>query len=120
MALSPWPSDPVAIAAAIATLRTDCIIESSATDEEINRIGQATAAMIEKEAAGAPDPIKTEAVIRLAAYIYWTTKSQGFVSDQLGPKTTVYSQHNHADMFRRSGAKGMLAPWRIRHAGMIG
>ena len=34
MALSPWPSDPVAIAAAIATLRTDCIIESSATDDE--------------------------------------------------------------------------------------
>ena len=120
MALSPWPSDPVAIAAAIATLRTDCIIESSATDEEINRIGAATAAMIEREAPGAPDPIKTEAVIRLAAYIYFTTKSQGFVSDSLGPKSTTYSQGNHADMFRRSGAKGMLSPWKIRRAGTIG
>ena len=122
MALSPWPAATatVARAAAIATLRTDCGIGSRPTDDEINRIGEAVAALVEREAPGAPEAIKTEAVIRLSGYIFHTTKSQGFAKESLGPRSVEYSTDNHAAMFRNSGAKGLLASWKIRRAGVIG
>ena len=120
MALSPWPTSPAALANAIAVLREDCGLGSSATDDGVSRIGAAVAAMVEREAPAAPQAIRDEAMVRFAAYVYFTTKSQGFQTESLGPKSVTYSITNHSAMFRNSGAKALLSPWKVRHAGAIG
>ena len=133
MALSPWPAATATAARAVATARLRAVITSAplirpdgtpdALREteltvQLNEVGSAAAAMVEREAAGAPQEIKDEAVIRFAGYLYaaiWGDR----IESTLGPRTTKFVV-NHAPMFRNCGAKGMLAPWKIRRAGAIG
>lgn len=70
-------------------------------------------------APDAPGPMQDEAVIRFAGYLHGSDYG-GIVSEtSVGSATVTYAQ-NHADAFRRSGAAGLLSPWRIRRAGPIG
>ena len=120
--LSPWPeaADTQGRAKAIAILRSEAGMGASPSDDEVSRIGSAAAALVERDGPKAPQDVKDEAMIRFAAYIYGTTKSQGFHSEALGPKSRQYATHNHAAMFRHCGAKALLAPWKVRRAGAIG
>ena len=66
----------------------------------------------------APDAVSNSAAIRFAAYLL-TSEAGTIQSETLGPKSVAYVV-NHADMFRRSGAAGLLSPWKVRRAGLIG
>ena len=41
------------------------------------------------------------------------------MSETIGPDSRTY-QLNHASAFRLSGAYGLLAPWKVRRAGVVG
>ena len=132
MALSPWPDAGTDRDSAIAALRTaisnsrplkqpdgtpDTDGETRLT-ERLNQVGSVASAMVEREAPGAPDAIKDEAVVRFSGYLfsaYWGDRQKS----SLGPRATEYVV-NHSAMFRSCGSKGLLAPWKVRRAGVIG
>ena len=79
------------------------------------RLLAVAAARVNRYAPEAPDEIHNEAVIRLAGYL--AQSDYGSIAEEkLGPMETTYTV-NHADAFRRSGAAGLLAPWRTHRAG---
>ena len=113
VALSPWP-DPAADAVA----RLKAAVGSRGDDEAMAALGEAAAAMVEREAPGAPQAVRDEAVIRLAGY--WSQSDFGGVESEtsVGNATTQYFRPAQS-AFRYSGAKGMLSAWRVRRAGAI-
>ena len=115
-ALSPWPTSPVANTAAIARLASALV--NKIPEAEVNAIGCAAAARVEREAPGAPQGIRDEATIRYAGYL--TEGSYGAIRKRsIGPIDYEFVV-NHANAWRNCGAAGLLAPWRIRRAGVIG
>ncbi len=117
-ALSPWPTTPAARAAAITRLHSRILGElAPADDEGTCTLGELAAARVEREAPGAPQSIKDAAVIRYAGYM--GTADFGALAEQtIGPLTRKWPV-NHANAWRNSGAAGLLAPWKIRRAGVI-
>lgn len=115
--LSPWPTSPAATAAAVACLKA-AIADEGEADEMIVRVGSAAAARVEREAPGAPAAVKSEATIRLAGYLY-SSDFGAIRKETIGPREVEYVT-NHANAWRNSGAAALLAPWKIRRAGVIG
>ena len=124
MALSPWPTTPAAKAAAIAQLK-DAVAgaavdtrEGRDPDSRADQLGAVAAALVEREAPGAPQQVKDEAVIRMAG---WLAQSDfGTIRvEEIGPRKVEYAM-NHGMAFRHSGAKALLSPWKVRRAGVIG
>lgn len=112
-ALSPWPTTPAATAAAVACLGA----EIGATDERVGQLGATAAALVERHAPAAPQPIKNEAVIRCAGWL--CQQPAGSVrSERVGDLSTGYSPAMLSAL-RHSGAAALLAPWRVRRAGSI-
>lgn len=117
MALSPWPN-PTATAAlrnAIERLKSAIGGRAEASDEAAAGLGAVAAALVEREAPGAPQAVKDEAVIRMAGYL--AQADYGPVrQESIGPASVEYVT-NHAPAFRNCGAKGLLSPWKIRRGG---
>ena len=114
--LSPWPGTPAALAAALACLRAAGVAEES--DDRLGAIGAAASAVVDQYAPGAPQPLKNEAIIRIAGYL--TEANFGAAqSEEIGPLKIHYAA-NHANAFRNSGAAMLLSRWRQRRAGTIG
>ena len=59
MALSPWPTSPTALTEATAIVRAALGAQDDAT---AIRFGATAAALVERYAPGAPEPVKDEAV----------------------------------------------------------
>ena len=119
LTLSPWPSAGTAGAtAALAYVKDQCGGRVAASDDAACQLGMVAAALVEREAPGAPVPIKTEACIRMIGYL--SQSDFGAVrSETIGPLSQDYVVM-HGPAFRRCGAKGLLSPWRVRRAGSIG
>ena len=116
VALSPWPSDAEARLAACSRLADE--VGGRAEDRgAADGIGAAASALVEREAPGAPQAVKDEATIRVAGYLSQSDFG-GIRREEEGPRNVEYAL-NHAGMFRQSGAKGLLAPWKTRRAGAI-
>ena len=116
-ALSPWPESPVANAAAVARLAS-ALLTQDIPAAEVNAIGCAASARVEREAPGSPQAIKDECVFRYAGYL--TDGNYGAVRKRsIGPIDYEF-QMNHANAWRNCGAAGLLAPWKVRRAGVIG
>ena len=117
-ALSPWPTTPAAQASAIARLKVAVAGRAKRSDEEACSLGSLASERVEREAPGAPQAIRDEAVIRYAGYMagadYGAVKTEGIDSK------TVEWTVNHANAWRNCGAGGLLAPWKVRRAGAIG
>ncbi len=133
MALSPWPNAGTqARTNAIATLRpllstslplkkpdgTPDADGETRLETRLNQVGMTAAAMVEREAPSAPQAAKDEAVIRFAGYLF-SARWGELEKSSLGPRDRNFVT-NHAPMFRNCGAKGLLAPWKVRRAGAIG
>ena len=112
-ALSPWPTTPAALTAATACLKA--AIGADLTDERVQALGAAAAALVEKYAAGAPQPIKNEAVIRTAGYML-EQPAAAVRQDVVGEINTSYAA-THVSALRHSGAMALLSPWKVRRAG---
>ena len=116
MNLSPWPETPAAKANAITRLRDAIAGRALYSDEAASALGEAAAAMIEDYAPNAPQPVRDEAVIRLAGY--WAQSDFGGIESDtsVGSASTSYFKPPQS-AFRYSGAMGMLSRWRMRRAG---
>ena len=112
--ISPWPTRTAEVSLAGAIARLKAGIGDDLDDARVHALGSTAAARVEKDAPGAPQAVKDEAVIRYAGYL--AESSFGGVRDETaGPFSTSY-QVNHAAAFRLSGAYGLIAPWKVRRA----
>ena len=116
-ALSPWPATETARAAAVARLQGAVAGRAAESDEDASALGELAAARVEREAPGAPQSIRDEAVIRYAGYM--AGSDYGSIrKETIGPRDTEYVV-NHANAWRNSGTAGLLSPWKVRRAGVI-
>ena len=82
-------------------------------------LGSTAAARVEKDAPGAPQAVKDEAVIRYAGSLAEATGFGSIREESGGPFSTSLVV-NHANAWRNCGAAGLVAPWKVRRAGAIG
>ena len=115
--LFPWPTTPTARTAATARLKAAIKGRAAEFDEAACALGEMAAARVECEAPGAPQAVKDEAVIRFSGYLAQADFGS-IESENIGPKTVTFPT-NHAGAFRLYGAYGLLAPWKVRRAGVI-
>ena len=115
--LSPWPTTPAATAAAVKRLQA-AVAGATESDERAAQLGAVASALVEREAPGAPQVIRDEAVIRFAGYLAQSDFG-GIRQETIGPMTTEYVV-NHQAAFRNCGAMALLSPWKVRRAGAIG
>ena len=119
LALSPWPTAGTAGAtAALAYIKAQCGGRVAASDDAACQLGMLAAALVEREAPGAPQAIRNEAALRMVGYLSQSDFG-GIRSETEGPLRQDFVVH-HGPAFRRCGAKGLLSPWRVRRAGSIG
>ena len=78
----------------------------------------AATAQVEEYAPDAPEAVQNEAVVRFAGYLAQSDFG-GFRRDEIGQKSAEY-ETNHAAIFRRCGAAGLLTRWKKRRGGVIG
>ena len=118
MALSPWPTTPAALDAAVTRLKAAAQGATLDSDERAAELGAVASAMVEQYAPRAPGALKDEAVLRFAGYLaqsdFGTIAKEG-----IGPRDVEYVT-NHASAFRNSGAAMLITRWRVRRAGAIG
>ena len=113
--LSPWPTTPAALANARVCL-SNALGETN--DETLDRLGSTAAALIERHAATAPQPIKNEAAIRCAGWLA-QQPAASVRSESVGDIRTSFAP-THLSALRHSGAMSLLSPWAVRRAGAIG
>lgn len=113
--LSPWPTTPAALTAALACLRQ---VISESDDERLGRLGAAASAHVERCAPDAPQAVKDQAVEMLAGYMAQAARTGSTMKIDTG-SVSIERTTNHAAMFRNSGAAGLLSPWKVRRAGAI-
>ena len=112
--LAPWPTTPAASAAALACLAAAIGV----TDEDnLDRLGAAAAALVERYAPDAPIAIKNEAVVRTAGWLA-QQPAAAVRRESVGDISTSWSPAL-ASALRHSGAMALLSPWKIRRAGAI-
>ena len=85
------------------------------SDEEACALGEMASARVEKEAPGAPQAVKDEAVIRYSGYLAQADFGS-IASESAGPLSATYPT-NHAAAFRYSGAMGLLSRGRCAGPG---
>ena len=112
--LSPWPTTPAALTAAVTCLKA-AIGEDD--DDTLARLGETAAALVERHAPGAPQAIRNEAVIRCAGWLR-EAPSYGARSESEGDIRTGYTP-SATGALRASGAMGLLSQWKIRRAGVL-
>ena len=118
--LSPWPPTTMPTQRTNAIARLKAVIQGrgAESDAAACALGEMASARVEKEAPGAPQAVKDEAVIRYAGYV--AQADFGSVAQEsIGPRSLTYPT-NHAAAFRYCGAYGMLTPWKRRRAGVLG
>lgn len=114
--LAPWPTTPAALAAATACLKA--AIGPDLTDERVQALGSTAAALVERFAPNAPQPIRNEATIRTAGWLA-EQPAAAIRSESVGDVETAYAP-THTSALRHSGGMALLSPWKIRRAGVIG
>ena len=112
--LSPVPTDAAPLAEAVDVLGR--AIGADAADAE--RLLGVASAMVERYAPTAPQSVKSEAVIRCAGALIQSDYG-GIASESIGDRAVAYTSQAAGgwNPFRRSGAMGLLSPWRVRRLG---
>ena len=84
-----------------------------ALQARVDSIHAAASARILRYAPGAPDAVKTEAIIVYGGWLYQATAQSRsvFPTDNEGPPVNV------SRAFLLSGAQGLLSSWRVPRAG---
>ena len=116
MALSPWPTSPVALTNATATLKA--ALGGDLEDARVQALGSVASALVENYAPSAPQAVRDEAVIRAAGWLR-EQPSAAVRSHSEGPLTIRYAP-THMSALRHSGGMALLTAWKVRRAGAIG
>ena len=119
--LSPWPTTPAARDKAVAYIRQQCAGRAMNDEDSACQLGETAAALVEREAPDAPQAVKNEAAIRVIGYLAEAAFGSVIRETSVGNKEAEYTPFPQmAPILRNSGAKGLLSPWKRRHAGAIG
>ena len=107
--------------AVITPSRLTTIIGAGIDVERAQELIDMASARVEQYAANAPESVKNEAVIRLCGYGYEQTThgTFGAIREMRTGDADLSSITNHGASFVRSGAAGLLSPYRVRRAGAI-
>ena len=118
MALSPWPTSPVALATATTTLKQ--VLPAGLTDERVQQLGATASAVIEDYAPGAPQNVRDQCTEMYSAYLADARQSP-LQEIEAGTIKLKYADNrsNHAGAFRLCGAAALLTRWKVRRAGAI-
>jgi len=85
----------------------------------VTRVHAVACERVDGYAPDAPDSISNEGVVRYAAYLLASQATAGaIIETNLGVEVKFAANHGLA--FRNSGAEALLAPWKVRDAGVIG
>ncbi|MDE0052600.1 MAG: hypothetical protein OXO52_22690 [Rhodospirillales bacterium] len=87
-------------------------------DSRLDRLGSTAAALVERYAPNAPQPVKNEATIRCAGWLH-EQPGASIRSERVGDIDTAYATGSLSAL-RHSGAMALLSPWKVRRAGAIG
>ena len=121
--LSPWPTTPAALAAAIACLRESISLFANTdpahlSDATYVRLGSTASALVERDAPNAPQSVRDEAVIRAAGFL--AQASPAYSSEELDiGNFKASTMRSGVGALRHSGAMALLSPWKIRRAGRV-
>ena len=102
---APVAPDAPVDATLLETVRLALRVDGTEADSLLTQNIAAAQALAERQAPGAPDAVKTEAIIRAVGWLFDGAQTPG---DQ------------PAAIWRLSGAQAMLSPWQTRRAGAIG
>ena len=112
--LSPWPSEPMALATAVELLGA-ALVEGD--EAKIRRWGETASLLVERYAANAPQAIKNEATIRCAGWLSEQPMSARR-STSIGELSADFVVSSMSAL-RHSGSQAILSPWKIRRGGAI-
>ena len=113
--LSPWPTTSSAQAVAVDVLRE--ALGGGVADSRVVALGEAAAALVERYAPAAPQPIKNEATIRTAGYLHQQPRA-ALNTETIGPLSARFAT-THTGALRHSGSMSLLSPWKVRRGGAI-
>ena len=123
--MSPVPTDAAlladavdVLARAIGTRGPSAAPITPENEADTERVMGVASALVERYAATAPQPVKNEAVIRCGGFLMGSDYG-GVTSEGAADQTITYAAHpiGGSNAFRRSGAMGLLSPWRVRRVG---
>lgn len=97
------------LAYALRIVTDDDTAPDASTTAELTRLQGVASAYVGAFAAAAPESVKDEATILFIAYLY-----DGPAADSGGAAL------RYPTAWRNSGALGLLAPWRVQRAGLLG
>ena len=112
--LSPWPSSTVALANAQARLKAS--VAELDDDARVSALGATASALVERYAPDAPSAVKNESVIRVAAWLNARMPRTLQSASIGGMRADFRERHYSPAALTNSGAKSILAPWRLRRA----
>ena len=117
-ALSPWPTPDDAMALDEARASLSRAVGITGEDEVLlDRLGSTASYLVERYAAGAPQSIKNESVIRPCGWLI-EQPSAPLRSIAVGDVSRAYATSSMSAL-RHSGSMAFLSPWKIRRAGVI-
>ena len=94
------------------------VIETDLPDTALSRVLASAKAHVERYAPGAPEDVQNEAAIRAVGYLL-EQPAAARRSSEIGEHKEAFAVSNVNPLYH-SGAAGLLAPWRVHRAGIIG
>ena len=119
--LSPWPSATATVALTAARTCLRDALRATTTnlpDDRVDALGMTASAIVERYAATAPQPVKNEAVIRLAGWTKGATSSD-IIPSSVGGVDFQWRPSVSRNALRSSGAMGLLSLWHRPRARVI-
>ncbi|MXZ32126.1 MAG: hypothetical protein F4Z20_01695 [Gammaproteobacteria bacterium] len=122
----PWPEQPQDVqhkhaAAALGITLANPDQPTTVEKAEVTAVMSQLSARIEQYASAAPIAVKREACARFFGYLN-EAPSGAFTKRDIGVMHVSFNQtfqYSHAAAFRNCGAAALLAPWRVRRAGVV-
>ena len=114
--VSPYPSATAAVARTAARECLKGLIRETVSDERLDALGEAASAQVERFAPDAPQSIRNEAALRLAAWMH-AREPRPVQGMTIGPVRMDFRERFYSpNAMVNSGARALLAPWRSRRA----
>ena len=117
--LSPFPNATMTAQrpAAIACIKSSISGGASLTDDRAAALGEAASALVERFAPDAPQGVRNEAALRVAASIlHREPKPIQGITLTSGFRLDLRERFFAPSALTNSGARSLLMPWRLRRA----
>ena len=90
---------------------------TGAPEADAVRLLEVAAALVERFAPDAPEPVQDEAAVRVAGWLHGMPHSS--IGSERAGELEVGYMRSHLSALRHSGAMALLSTWKVRRAGAI-